>query len=299
MMRSRSGISFVLLFLVSMFVAFGTTCSVAYADTKYIVNKGDTLFGIASTYHTSVAAIMRENGLHTTLIQIDQPLWIPTVSRPSSATRRSVPPNKDSFAVGVYHKPMFAVVRPGDTLWQIAMYNHTSVHSLMSVNHLNSSLIFPGQRLMVNPTETRRNFVFAGGQQGLLHSVNLSAARENGIPLSLIPVYQGAGQKYGIPWTVLAAIHRTETDFSTQPEVSSAGAEGPMQFMPATFQRYAVTAPGCQGAPDINNLDDAIYTAAHMLAANGFARNPSAALYQYNHSMAYVDAVETLAHTYQ
>ncbi len=117
-----------------------------------------------------------------------------------------------------------------------------------------------------------------------------------GAPSALIPVYQSAGARYGIPWTVLAAIHKTETDFRTSncPE-SSAGAKGPMQFLPATFAEYAVKAPGQSGPPNIQNVDDSIYTAAHMLAVDGFSRSPSRAIFAYNHSNQYVKQVETTA----
>ncbi len=71
-----------------------------------------------------------------------------------------------------------------------------------------------------------------------------------------------------------------------------------MQFMPSTFRQYGVTAPECHGKPSINNVYDAIYTAAHMLAQDGYAQNPIEAIYEYNHSMSYVDSVEALARAY-
>ena len=101
---------------------------------------------------------------------------------------------------------------------------------------------------------------------------------ENGpisVPKALIPVYEAAGQEYNVTWTVLAAIHFVETDFSMgNSPTSVAGAEGPMQFEPSTFAAYGVTAPGQSGPPNIQNVYDAIYTAAHYLSANGFAQNP-------------------------
>jgi cell wall-associated NlpC family hydrolase len=122
---------------------------------------------------------------------------------------------------------------------------------------------------------------------------------ENGpipVPKALIPVYEAAGDKYNVTWTVLAAIHYVETSFSMgNSPTSSAGAEGPMQFEPSTFAEYGVTAPGQSGPPDIQNVYDAIYTAAHYLSANGFAQNPYQAIFQYNHAGWYVDKVMSVA----
>lgn len=112
------------------------------------------------------------------------------------------------------------------------------------------------------------------------------------VPKALIPVYEAAGRKYNVTWTVLAAIHYVETSFSMgNSPTSSKGAEGPMQFEPSTFAEYGVTAPGQSGPPKIQNVYDAIYTAAHYLSSNGFAKNPDEAVFQYNHAGWYVDEV--------
>ena len=69
-----------------------------------------------------------------------------------------------------------------------------------------------------------------------------------------------------------------------------------MQFMPATFRIYAQDGDG-DGAKDIHNLDDAMLTAGHYLAAGGATRRQySTALYHYNHSSSYVGKVLNLAH---
>ncbi|WP_233095954.1 lytic transglycosylase domain-containing protein [Alicyclobacillus sp. SO9] len=116
------------------------------------------------------------------------------------------------------------------------------------------------------------------------------------VPSQLIPIYKGAGKRYSIPWTVLAAIHDVETHFAVSHfPVSSAGARGPMQFMPAVFAKYGVTAPGQHGNPNILNVPDAVYSAAHMLAQDGYHNSPSRAVYLYNHSWGYVHRVLYLA----
>jgi membrane-bound lytic murein transglycosylase B len=60
------------------------------------------------------------------------------------------------------------------------------------------------------------------------------------IPLFLLPIYQAAAVQYGIPWQILAAINEIETDYGADLSVSSAGAVGWMQFMPATWLQYGV-----------------------------------------------------------
>jgi cell wall-associated NlpC family hydrolase len=124
------------------------------------------------------------------------------------------------------------------------------------------------------------------------------------VPATWLSLYQQAGSTCpGLPWSVVAAIGTVETNsgHSTAPGVwsgaNSAGAEGPMQFEPATFAAYATVGP--QGALPASPYDpvDAVYTAAAMLCANG-AGSPStlrAAVGDYNHSDVYANTVLTLS----
>jgi membrane-bound lytic murein transglycosylase B len=102
----------------------------------------------------------------------------------------------------------------------------------------------------------------------------------------------------GLSWTVLAAIGQVETGHGRNTNTSSAGAQGPMQFMPATFAAYGVDGNN-DGVTDIFNPADAIYSAAHYLCANGAGRgNLSGAIFRYNHAGWYVQLVLTLAQRY-
>jgi len=79
---------------------------------------------------------------------------------------------------------------------------------------------------------------------------------------------------------------------------SYAGAQGPMQFMPSTFQAYAQDGDG-DGLALIGDVHDAVFTAAKYLAANGASQgNVSNALYRYNHDMSYVYHVLSIAQGY-
>ncbi len=110
------------------------------------------------------------------------------------------------------------------------------------------------------------------------------------IPPFLLPIYQAAGSEYGIRWEVLAAINRIETAFGTNLNVSSAGALGWMQFMPATWETYGVDANG-DGEKDPFNPADAIFAAARYLKAAGGDQDLRKAIWAYNHADWYVDDV--------
>jgi membrane-bound lytic murein transglycosylase B len=125
-------------------------------------------------------------------------------------------------------------------------------------------------------------------------AVRLASA---GLNPNYASLYLAAQDKTGTPWQLLAAIHHVETGQSGNTYRSSyAGATGPMQFMPATFAHYAIDGNG-DGAPDINNAADAIFTAGNYLRAGGADKGDySTAVYHYNHSYTYVDRVLGIAH---
>jgi len=114
---------------------------------------------------------------------------------------------------------------------------------------------------------------------------------------------QAAATCPGLPWTVLGGIATVESGngSSTAPGVASganaAGAEGPMQFEPATFAAYATVGPG--GAVPASPYDrvDAVYSAATMLCADGGGTPAglAGAVDDYNHDRSYVDTVLALS----
>jgi soluble lytic murein transglycosylase-like protein len=99
--------------------------------------------------------------------------------------------------------------------------------------------------------------------------------------------YQEAERRSGVAWQVLAAVNFVESDFGRLRESSSAGAQGPMQFMPSTWASY--------GRGDVHDPHAAILGAARFLRAAGAPAAERAALLRYNPSGRYVDAVERLA----
>jgi membrane-bound lytic murein transglycosylase B len=109
-------------------------------------------------------------------------------------------------------------------------------------------------------------------------------------PPFLLPIYLAAGERYGVPWQVLAAINEVESDYGYDLGVSSAGAEGWMQFLPAEWLAYGVDANGA-GVRDPYNPADAIFATARYLAAAGASHDLRGAIYAYNHSSSYVESV--------
>ena len=109
-------------------------------------------------------------------------------------------------------------------------------------------------------------------------------------PPFLLPIYLAAAERYTVPWQVLAAINEVESDYGFDLGVSSAGAEGWMQFLPAEWSLFGVDANGA-GVRDPYNPADAIFAAARYLAGSGAAHDLRDAIYAYNHSWGYVESV--------
>ena len=125
----------------------------------------------------------------------------------------------------------------------------------------------------------------------------------SGRPTSYIQLFQESAAKYcpGLPWTVLAAIGQIESGDRADPGVSSAGAMGPMQFLPSTWAAWGITAFGEQGPPNIMDPFDAVPSAARYLCAAGGATAAGlpSAIFAYNHADWYVTEVLALAKEYQ
>jgi hypothetical protein len=123
-----------------------------------------------------------------------------------------------------------------------------------------------------------------------------------GVPSSLLTLYQASAEEYcpGMSWTVLAAINEIESGDGANEGPSSAGALGPMQFMPSTWAQWGIDAFGQTGTPDIMNPLDAVPSAARMLCADGAGstKSLSGAIFAYNHATWYVDEVLALASEY-
>ena len=126
-----------------------------------------------------------------------------------------------------------------------------------------------------------------GGEPADVPSFFIDSLR---VPLFLLPIYQAAGIQYGVRWEILAAINEIETDYGRNLAVSSAGARGWMQFMPATWKSHGVDA-NRDGRADPYNPVDAIFAAGRYLEAAGAQTDLRKALFAYNHADWYVASV--------
>jgi membrane-bound lytic murein transglycosylase B len=100
--------------------------------------------------------------------------------------------------------------------------------------------------------------------------------------------YEAGQRRFGVHWSVLAAVNFVESAFGRVRSASEAGARGPMQFLPATWRAYGL-------GGDIDDPRDAILAAANYLSRAGATHDLDRALFAYNHSTAYVRAIRRFA----
>jgi Transglycosylase SLT domain len=140
------------------------------------------------------------------------------------------------------------------------------------------------------------------GGQGTPVSLSTSPASPVGPPAppADVPIFQAAAAHFGLGAqgpSILAAINEVETTFdtSTLPGVhsgaNSAGAEGAMQFLPGTWAKYGMVAPGGANPASPYDETDAVWSAANYLHASGAPGDWQTAIFAYNHAGWYVDEV--------
>ena len=168
-------------------------------------------------------------------------------------------------------------------LWQQRMYRTVTKHPDLSRKVLGRLPTWVARKL--------REHVEAG--RGLRA---LGSPLEPPIRMRVTPVdshktirrfYKGAGRHFDIPVEILASLNFVESKFGRFMGPSSAGAKGPMQFMPSTWDIY--------GEGNIWDPHDAIWAAARYLNASGAPERMNDALFAYNRSSAYVKAVRVYA----
>ena len=126
----------------------------------------------------------------------------------------------------------------------------------------------------------------AGPPSGTPVTLHLDPAPPAG---QLLADYRLAQTRFGVRWQTLAAVNLVESAFGRVGNTSSAGAQGPMQFLPATWKAYGL-------GGDIHSPRDAVLGAGNYLHQSGAPANERRALIAYNHSSLYVRAVQDYAH---
>lgn len=113
-------------------------------------------------------------------------------------------------------------------------------------------------------------------------------------------LYRKSAKKYGFgkDWYILAAVGKVESNHGENMGPSSAGAMGPMQFMPSTWETSGVDGNG-DGVANVMDPRDAIPAAARYLKTGGAPQDWYAALFSYNHADWYVKKVLGVAEGYR
>jgi murein DD-endopeptidase MepM/ murein hydrolase activator NlpD len=125
--------------------------------------------------------------------------------------------------------------------------------------------------------------VLVGNWAGIAHPKIPQSSEVANIPPEYLVLYEQAATRFGLDWSVLAAIGEVETNHGRNANgcaPNAAGAQGPMQFLPATFAHAAKLAG--LSKPDICDPADAIPAAAAYLVSNGAPADWTRALYRYN-----------------
>jgi len=161
-----------------------------------------------------------------------------------------------------------------------------------------------------------RSVIGKGGQVVNLVSYSLVTASNNPVatnvptgtslpasaPANYLDLFKQSAAQYcpSMSWTVLAAIGEIESGDGANDGPSSAGARGPMQFLPSTWAEWGIDAFGQTGPPDIMSPLDAVPSAARMLCSDGAGNSATlrGAIFAYNHATWYVDEVIALASEY-
>lgn len=116
----------------------------AESQTTYVVQKGDSLWSIASAYNVTVDDLKKANNLVSNTLSIGQVLNIPT----SVPTVPSIPSEPTTPSNNTY------TVQSGDSLWSIANKFGVTVQELRNLNNLSSDLLSIGQILIIPVTVT-------------------------------------------------------------------------------------------------------------------------------------------------
>jgi Transglycosylase SLT domain len=184
------------------------------------------------------------------------------------------------------------------------LVNSRTSRALGLVHKVAALISAPGANMTALTSKVRK-LLGPAGKIVSLRAERLPAApvRAGQVPTTYLALFKASAARYcpGMSWTVLAAIGQIESGDGANVGPSSAGALGPMQFMPATWAAWGIAGFGQTGPPDVMNPYDAVPSAARMLCADGAAGGGQSlynAIFAYNHADWYVREVLALAAQY-
>ncbi len=246
----------------------------------------------------TTAEVVPDSVSRATTVDPDAPATIAeaTTTLPFSTARLDAVLDAGEFAVMLSnaHRAIVDPASPPDIVEQNGQQMQLALRALADVPELDEEVLAaldPAARPTIERIVRARQFLQAR-----------NAAREPSEPPTELPAwtivepepievllghYREAESITGIPWYWLAAIHVQETRVGRIQGVSSAGAIGPMQFLPTTW------AECCTGDPLVTR--DAIIGAATYLAQSGGPADMNTAVYQYNPNEGYVAVVTAYA----
>ena len=181
--------------------------------------------------------------------------------------------------------------------------NSSASGALGLIHNVAALISAPGVAMPALKREVRAALGGAGRVVSLREpQLPVDASTSSGKPATYLQLFRESAARYcpGMSWTVLAAIGQIESGDGANVGPSTAGAEGPMQFLPSTWQEWGITAFGEPGPPNVMDPYDAVPSAARLLCAAGagtVAGLPGA-IFAYNHASWYVAEVLALAQQY-
>jgi len=191
-----------------------------------------------------------------------------------------------------------AIAAAGYSFRQAARQEQLRVYELTGYSSVESAVVPLIPARIQGPIENliaalHSLYNLAGIDQYYLVNVHFNHIYTDAEPLSALrSYYSEASRRYGVDPSYLASINFIESNFGRVKDTSSAGAQGPMQFLPSTWTQYG------QGG-NIYDPHDSILAAARYLVRNGAPYNMRLAIFQYNHDYDYVDSVESFARAYR
>ena len=230
----------------------------------------------------------------------DQALWTTLasggfVAAPAAADRLALHPGRSYELAGATRQPVtFGAAAPLGVAGVDLVVDSATSRQLGLVHRVAALISAPGAGLTTLTAKVRA-ILGAKAKIVSLRQQQLPVAAVTGTqrPGTYLELFKASAARYcpGRSWTVLAAIGQIESADGANVGPSTAGALGPMQFLPSTWKVWGTDGFGQTGPPDIMNPYDAVPAAARLLCADGAAaggRALASAIFDYNHASWYV-----------